>query len=153
MRSDSQNRPLGTTLEFDPRTFEQGEGEPFSERPMLDRVIGIGVAAHEGQLFGWFNQLLGLLTAIGYLTLVVTSFLMWRRRRPQGRLARRRLASPPRLAPFVIGLVVLLAVLLPTLGVSLCRAGLRADLARFAPGASRWLGLKPAKNAVGAEAV
>ena len=37
---------------------------------MLDRIVGIGVAAHEGQLFGWFNQLLGLLTAIGYMTLV-----------------------------------------------------------------------------------
>ncbi len=40
---------------------------------MIDRVIGIVVAAHEEQLFGWSNQLLGLLTAIGYLTLVITS--------------------------------------------------------------------------------
>jgi len=145
VRSDSQNRPLRTTLEFDPRTFEQVKESPFSERPMLDRVIGIGVAAHEGQLFGWFNQLLGLLTAIGYLTLVVTSFLMWLRRRPQGALgAPPALSQPPRLAPFVIGLVVVLGVLLPTLGVSLVFV-LAAEqiIRRFAPGASNWLGLAP----------
>ncbi len=145
VRSDAQNRPLRTTLEFDPKTFEQVKESPFSERPMLDRVIGIGVAAHEGQLFGWFNQLLGLLTAIGYLTLVITSFLMWWRRRPQGVLgAPPALSKPPRLAPFVVGLVVVLGVLLPTLGMSLLLVlALEQMIRRLAPEASGWLGLSP----------
>jgi uncharacterized iron-regulated membrane protein len=111
----------------------------------VDRIINIGVAAHEGQLFGWFNQLLGLLTAIGYMTLVVTSFLMWWRRRPQGALgAPPALAQAPRLAPFVVGLIVFLGLFLPTLGLSLVLILLTERLLRrFAPAAATWLGLAP----------
>jgi uncharacterized iron-regulated membrane protein len=107
--------------------------------------VSVGVAAHEGQLFGWFNQLLGLLTAIGYLVLVVSATLMWWRRRPRGALgAPPALAQPPRLATFVVALVVALGVFLPTLGVSLIVVLLAERLIRrFAPGASHWLGLAP----------
>jgi uncharacterized iron-regulated membrane protein len=145
-RSDAQNRPLRTTLEFDPQTFEQVKESLFSERPIIDRIIGVGVAAHEGQLFGWFNQLLGLLTAIGYLVLVISSALMWWRRRPQGALgAPPALASAPKLAPFVIALIILFGVFLPTLGVSLLFVlGLEWSIRRLAPGAGAWLGLTPA---------
>jgi uncharacterized iron-regulated membrane protein len=142
-RSDAQNRTLRETHEFDPKSFEEVKRETFSDRALIDRVVGFGVAAHEGQLFGWFNQLLGLLTAIGYLVLVVSAFLMWWRRRPQGALgAPPALAQPPRLAFFVVALVIVLGVLLPTLGASLIVVLLAERLARrFAPGVSRWLGL------------
>ena len=36
---------------------------------MLDRVAGVGIAAHEGLLFGRTNQLIGLLTAMGLVLL------------------------------------------------------------------------------------
>lgn len=149
VRSDSQNRPERRSLEFAPKIFEQVKEERFADRPLIDRVVGVGVAAHEGQLFGWFNQLLGLLTAIGYLVLVVTSALMWWRRRPEGALgAPLALAHPPRLAPFVVGLVVVIGILLPTLGLSLVIVLLAEQgLRRLAPGASRWLGLLPARSA------
>lgn len=155
VKSESQNRTLGKTIEYEPSSFAKVKEESFWDRAAVDRVIGIGVAAHEGQLFGWPNQLLGFLTAIGYMTLVVTSFLMWWRRRPLGSLgAPPALTSPPRLAPIVIGVVVLLGVILPTLGVSLlCVLAFEQILSRLALGASRWLGLKPAQRGVGAEAV
>ncbi len=151
-RSDSQNRPLRTALEFDPNNFEQVKEEGFDDRALIDRIVGIGVAAHEGQLFGWFNQLLGLLTAIGFLTLVVTSALMWWRRRPRGALgAPPALTRPPRLAPFVVALIVLLGAFLPTLGVSLVLVLLvERALRRVAPAAAAWLGLaSPPGGAVG----
>jgi uncharacterized iron-regulated membrane protein len=75
--------------------------------------------------------------------LVVTSTLMWWKRRPTGSLgAPPALARPPRLAPFVVGLTILLGLLLPTLGISLVII-LLAELGirRFAPSAGRWLGL------------
>ncbi len=144
-RSDAQNRTLRATYEFDPKGFEEVKRETFADRALIDRVVGIGVAAHEGQLFGWFNQLLGLLTAIGYLVLVVSATLMWWRRRPRGALgAPPALSQPPRLATFVVGLVVALGVFLPTLGVSLIVVLLaERGIRRFAPGASHWLGLAP----------
>ncbi len=147
-RSDAQNRTLRATLEFKPKSFEKVKEEQFADRPLVDRIINIGVAAHEGQLFGWFNQLLGLLTAIGYLTLVVTSFLMCWRRRPQGTLgAPPVLARRPRLAPFVVGLVVLLGFFLPTLGLSLVLVLVTEGLLRrFAPAAAAWLGLPPSSG-------
>jgi uncharacterized iron-regulated membrane protein len=144
-RSDSQNRPLRQTIEFDPKTFAPVKEEGFGQRPLIDRVIGVGIAAHEGQLFGWVNQLLALLTAIGYLVLTVTSVLMWQRRRPQGLLgAPPALQRTPRLAPWVIGLVVALGVFLPTFGLSLVFVLVVERLVRrFVPAWSAWLGLDP----------
>ena len=148
VRSDTQNRPQRVSLEFDSKSFRLVKQAGFADRPLVDRVIGVGIAAHEGQLFGWPNQLLGLITAAGYLTLVVSSMLMWWRRRPEGALG-----APPevlprrRLASALIGLIATLGVLLPTLGLSLLAtlAG-EALLRRSSPAASRWLGLNPVKG-------
>jgi uncharacterized iron-regulated membrane protein len=144
-RSDSQNRPARRSLEFAPGSLEQVKEESFADRSLFDRVIGVAIAAHEGQLFGWANQLLGLVTALGYLTLVVTAALMWLRRRPQGALgAPPALAQRPRLAVYVVVLIAVLGFFLPTLGVSLIFVLIcEALMSRFWPGASRWLGLTP----------
>lgn len=147
--SFAQNRPLRETLEFDPKSLEKVRHERFEDLLLTDRIIKIGIAAHEGQLFGWFNQLLGLVTAIGYLALVITSTLMWWRRRPHGTLgAPPALAQAPRLAAVVVSLVVALGIFLPTLGVSLVLVLMvESAIRRFAPGASRWLGLAVTRRA------
>jgi uncharacterized iron-regulated membrane protein len=76
LRDDSKDaprmRPLRTSYEIDPQTFEQIRQQRFADKAVVDRVIDVGVAAHDGQLFGWPNRLLGLLTAAGYI-LAVTS--------------------------------------------------------------------------------
>ena len=71
------------------------------------------------------------------------------KRRSQGALgAPPALAQPPRLAPFVLALIVLLGLLLPTLGLSLIAVLLTEQvLRRLAPGASRWLGLVSVERA------
>jgi uncharacterized iron-regulated membrane protein len=146
VKSTTQNRPLRRIVELDPASFETRRETGFATSPLIDRVFGFGIAAHEGQLFGWLNQLLGLLTAIGYLLLVVSSAVMWQRRRPQGVLgAPPALVSPePRLAPLVLGLIGALAVFLPTLGLSLLLVlASEQIIRRFLPGARAWLGLRP----------
>ena len=92
----------------------------FDGKPMLDRVIGVGIAAHEGQLFGIANQLLGLATALGLIAVCVSAVVMWWRRRPDGALG----VPAPRVEGFTIraplmALIVCLAILLPVLGASL----------------------------------
>lgn len=148
VRSDTQNRPQRVSLEFEPKSFRLVKQSSFSDRPLVDRVIGLGIAAHEGQLFGWPNQLLGLMTAIGYLTLVVSSMLMWWRRRPEGVLgAPQEILPRRRLAPLLVALIVTLGVLLPTLGISLILTlGIEALIRRHYPVTSRWLGLNPVKG-------
>ena len=56
----------------------------LDDRHLIDRITGTGIAAHKGQLFGWPNQLLGLITAAGLVLLAVSSVCMWWRRREPG---------------------------------------------------------------------
>ena len=92
----------------------------FADKSALDKAIHVGIAAHEGQLFGLANQLLGLFTALGLLAICVSAIVMWWRRRPGGSLG----IPAPRVPEFHIGAglmagIVALAILLPVLGASL----------------------------------
>src|SRR3546814_3517087 len=49
-RSDTQNRPQRVSLTLDGASGQIVKRIDFNQRPMLDRIIGTGVAAHEGQL-------------------------------------------------------------------------------------------------------
>src|SRR3546814_6075487 len=69
--------------------------EDFAEGHVVDRIVGYGIAWHEGQLFGWVNQLIGVLTAIGLIVMAVSGFILWRRRKPDDALG----APPPARVP------------------------------------------------------
>lgn len=142
VRSDAQNRPLRTSITYDMATGRETAREDFADGHVIDRVVGYGIAWHEGQLFGWVNQLIGVLTAIGLVTMAVSGFVMWRRRKPQGALG----APPPTSVPTRMGGVVVillvLAALLPLLAVSLILLWLFERLVLpHLPGLGRWLGL------------
>jgi uncharacterized iron-regulated membrane protein len=120
VRSETQNRPRVRELEFDARSGELLREQKFADKPLVDRVVGIGVAAHEGQLFGPANQALGLAAALGFLTLCVSGVVMWWRRRPDGSLGIPATPVPDfRIRAPLAGSIVALGVLLPVLGASL----------------------------------
>ena len=143
VRSDAQNRPLRVTIKYDMASGKMLSRETFEDKHIIDRVIGYGVAWHEGALFGWINQAIGLLTASMLVTLAVTGFLMWRKRKPLDALG-----APPlprarklgKLAP----LILLLAALLPLFAASLIVIWLidRFALPHF-PKLAHWLGMAP----------
>jgi uncharacterized iron-regulated membrane protein len=142
-RSETPNRPLGGSAYLSPQTGEVVFRQDFTDRHIIDRVVGVGIAAHEGRLFGAANQILGLLTAIGLVTLCVSAVVMWRKRAPTGVLG-----APPPIPDAKIGwglavLIVIAAILLPVLGGCLLLIALveRSILARW-PAARQWLGLK-----------
>lgn len=143
VRSDAQNRPLRESLVMDARTGSVRQHETFADKHIIDRVVGIGVAAHEGQLFGVLNQLLGVLTAAGLVLMSVSGFVMWRRRKPDDRLG----APPPpveaaRYGTGLAAIIVFCACFLPVLGVSLLVVGLLEwTVLRRIPGVRDWLGL------------
>lgn len=96
-------------------------------------------------MFGWVNQLIGVLTAAMLVTLAVSGFLMWRRRKPDGQLGAPPSSRDPVRLRGVAAIVLLLAALLPLL--PLLAASLFAlllieklVLARMPP-VARWLGL------------
>jgi uncharacterized iron-regulated membrane protein len=71
-------------------------------------------------LFGWFNQALGVFTALGLLLASASGIVMWWRRKSPGKLGAPS-ASPGscKIAYGVIAAIAVLGVLLPLVGLSL----------------------------------
>lgn len=140
-KSDAANRPLRAEPMVDGASGRVLGRSGFTNR----KLVGWGMAIHEGQAFGWANQLLNLLTAAGLALMSVSAAVLWWRRRPDGRLgAPTALAPRPAGAALVAG-VVLLGVLLPLFGLSLLAVLLvERVVLRRTPGPRRWLGLRPA---------
>ncbi|MGI4747240.1 MAG: PepSY-associated TM helix domain-containing protein [Janthinobacterium lividum] len=140
-RSDAENRLRRTTitLSADGRILHRTD---FGEKPLLDRIIGIGVTAHEGRLFGWANIVLNAFTALSMILVSITAMTMWLGRRP-----RRSLGAPVILAPRLVTgafllLVLVLALALPLFGLSVVLVGLvERFLLRRTRRLGPWLGL------------
>ena len=141
-KSNTPNRPRRVSLTLNGSTGQILTREDFRDRHLIDRIVGTGIAAHEGQLFGWLNQLLGLATAGGLVLLSVSGAIMWWRRRDQGVLGAPRVSLDSRASYSLIALVVILGVCLPLFGASLLLVQLLEwSLLRRIPRVSRWLGL------------
>ena len=82
LTSEAQNRPLIRNILYDPQSGEVISRTGFSDKHIADQIISYGIAWHEGQLFGWINQLIGLLTAIALITIAVSGTRMWWKNRP-----------------------------------------------------------------------
>lgn len=143
-RSDTQNRPLRADVTLDGATGRVLSRRNFADKPLLDRIVGTGVAAHEGQLFAPLNQALGLFTAAGLILVSVSAIVMWWRRRPGGTLGAPTAVAYPRLAPAVLVVIIVLGALLPLLGASLITVLLiERGVLRRIPAARNFLGLRP----------
>ena len=141
--SATQNLPARFTVTYDAATGRETKRETFADKALVDRIVATGTSAHEGHLFGWVNQLLGLLTAIGLVTLCVSAVVMWWHRRPDSALGAPALLPDERLGAGLAVLIIALGIFLPVLGVSLIVIALieRLILCRI-PATRKWLGLK-----------
>lgn len=141
-KSDAQNRPLRVDLVLDNITGAILKRESFRDRHPIDRIVGFGIAAHEGQLFGWPNQLLGLLTALGLNLLSVSSVILWLKRRPQGALGAPKPFQRPSFSAGLGLLIVLLGLYLPLFAASAIVVTLTERwVLRRIPSVRDWLGL------------
>lgn len=141
VKSEAQNRTLRATITYDMATGGELTRETFANRHPIDQVVGYGIAWHEGQLFGLVNQLVGVATAMALIALMVSGFVMWRRRKPEGRLgAPPRPATPAKMRG-VVAIILILAAFLPLLAASLILLWLfdRIILPRL-PALDAWLG-------------
>ena len=150
-KSNTPNRPYRVNLVLNGATGEIVSREDFKDRHWVDQIVSTGIAAHEGQLFGWPNQLLGLLTAAGLVLLSVSGVVMWWRRRDRGVLGA---PSPSSIRGRYWGLmlvIVLFAIYLPLFGASLVLVWLleKLLLSRI-PGVRDWLGLRKSTSVVSA---
>jgi uncharacterized iron-regulated membrane protein len=110
-----------TTVAIDPTGCVVTDRVDWEEHPLLGKATTVGIAFHEGELFGNANRVLLTLLAVTLVLLIAAGYRMWWLRRPSGGIG----ALPPlgpllRTAPLplLVGFALLL-VLLPTLGVAL----------------------------------
>lgn len=148
VKSEAQNRPLNRAIIFDAATGKELSRRDFADKHVIDQAVNYGIAWHEGQLFGWINQLVGVLTAIALITLVVSGFLMWRRRKTDHLLGAPPLPAMPAKMRGVAIIMATLAALLPLLALSLLVLWLfdRFILPRL-PRLAAWLGVSIAQPA------
>ena len=144
IKSESQNRPLNRQITYDVATGKELSRTSFADKHVIDQAVNYGIAWHEGQLFGWINQLVGVLTALGLITLVISGFMMWRRRKPEDILGAPAMPSVQQKMRGVVIIIGVMAVLLPLLALSLLALWLfdRLLLPRLPAVATR-LGVKP----------
>lgn len=145
-KSDAQNRPQRVTLSFDAASGTVLRREDFAGKPLFDRIVGTGIAAHEGQLFGLANQLLGLFTTLSLIALCSSAVILWLKRRPPTGLGAPPVADPPaRLPAALLAACLVLTVLLPMFGLSwLAVLIIERSVLRRLPAARTFLGLAPA---------
>ncbi len=144
VKSEAQNRPLRVSIQYSAMTGTPVSRETFADKHPIDRVVGYGVAWHEGQLFGWINQLIGVATAVMMLTLATSGFVMWRRRKPDSMLGAPPASHAKLKSPIIKMLVVFLILTLPMFAISVATIWLIdwvviSRLYHFA----YWLGLSP----------
>ena len=148
IRSDAAVPPLRTSISYDAATGQEISRDRFADSHIIDRAVGYGIAWHEGQLFGWVSQAVGVITATGLILMAVSGFVMWRRRKPADALG----APPPAALPARMGgvaaILLFLAALLPLLALSLAALWFfeRQALPRM-PRLARWLGVLPRRSA------
>lgn len=146
-KSESQNRPLRATIRYDGKSGLELSREGFAEKHVVDRVVGYGIAWHEGQLFGVVNQLIGTATALALILLSLSGFIMWRRRKPAHELGAPPWSPAARLPASAKAVFGFFLLWLPLFTASLAALWLfdRLALPRL-PRLARWLGM-PATEA------
>lgn len=142
VRSNTPNRPRRVTVELDSGTGAILSREDFKDRHWVDRAVGVGIAAHEGALFGWPNQVLGVLTTLGLVLLSVSGIILWWKRRDQGVLGAPKPALSPRVSWGLTSIIVFIGICLPLFALSLLLVLLTERLVfRRIPAVRTWLGL------------
>lgn len=141
LTTQTQNRPQVRKISYDVVTGIEASRSGFADKHVIDKAVNIGIAWHEGALFGVVSQLIGVATALALIALSVTGFLMWRRRRPGAALGAPPVPRHPARLKGVAAIVLLLAAFLPLLAASLFLLWIvdRVILPRL-PRTARWLG-------------
>lgn len=118
LKSMSQDRSQRVVIHYDRINGDVIKRVNFSDHHPVKRLVSHGISLHEGALFGWPNQVLGVLAALAVILLASSAGIMWWRRRPQGKWG----APEAVLVQFSGGMMVavlVLAALLPLFAASL----------------------------------
>ena len=91
----------------------------FQDFDFIPKLVSAGIALHEGRLFGWPNQLLGLITCLGLMGIVVSSFILWKKRKPNGKLGAPPGSKDKKVTRAVFFIMLGFGIILPLVGLSI----------------------------------
>lgn len=91
----------------------------FQEFGWGAKLVEIGIAFHEGRLFGLANQLLGFIVCAGLIGVALTSCIMWWKRKPQGKLGAPQPLNDKKKTRVVFFILLFLGILMPLVGLSI----------------------------------
>jgi uncharacterized iron-regulated membrane protein len=91
----------------------------FKDFGSMGKFYTFGIIAHEGQLFGLANQLIGLVACLGVILLAVTGVAMWWSRRPKGEWAAPESAPLFRVSRGAVVIALVLSLVLPLMAATL----------------------------------
>jgi uncharacterized iron-regulated membrane protein len=97
----------------------------------LVKTVELGIAVHEGRLFGWTNLILNLIACLALVFIVISGIIMWWVRRPKGTIGIPAKFEGYQLAVGVLLITVLLGILMPMAGISIAAVFVLDLLVRF----------------------
>lgn len=91
----------------------------FADYGIMAKAISYGIAFHEGTLFGPANQLLGLLACMGLILVSISSYVMWRKRKPTRKLGAPAKPKSTKITIAVLIIMLACGALMPLVGLSI----------------------------------
>jgi uncharacterized iron-regulated membrane protein len=91
----------------------------YDDYGILAKMITLGIAFHEGRLFGLPNQIIDLIACLGMILIAFSSYVMWKKRKPEGKLGA---PAKPKSRKATIGVLVIMlgcGAVMPLVGLSI----------------------------------
>lgn len=107
------------TLHVDPYTGFILSDARFEDYGFIAKAMTAGISFHEGRLFGVVNQIIGTLVCLGIILIVISSFIMWRKRKPSTKSGAQSKVENRKVTRIVWGLMIVMGILMPLVGISL----------------------------------
>ena len=117
--SDIDSRSQRVELHIDQYTGAIANRVGFEDYPPIAAGVSLGIAFHQGELYGWLNKAQNLLAATLGFTLAVSGFVAWWKRRPAGSVGVPPAPAEKSVGIGMLSLIVFLAFFLPLMGLSL----------------------------------
>jgi uncharacterized iron-regulated membrane protein len=88
------------------------------------KTIEWGTAVHMGREYGAINRAIMLAGCLGVVLLAGSSFTMWWKRRPSGRIGLPAAPADPRVARGLLGIMIPVGIVFPLVGASMVAAAI-----------------------------